>query len=58
MLSHSNIQFVSSSELRRILNISRSTFYRLLDAGLPTIGSGRRRRHSLAAVLHWYDTAA
>jgi excisionase family DNA binding protein len=50
------LQFVSSPELCRILNISRSTFYRLLEAGLPTIGSGRLRRHSLGAVLHWYDT--
>ena len=52
------LQFVSSPELCRTLNISRSTFYRLLDAGLPTIGSGRLRRHSLDAVLHWYDTSS
>jgi len=47
-------QWVTSPELRTILKISRTTFYRMLDAGLPTIGSGRLRRHYWPDVLDWY----
>jgi hypothetical protein len=47
---------VSSPKLRSILGISRTTFYRLLQAGLPCRGTGRLRRHPLLESLDWYGT--
>lgn len=52
----STLTFCTGPELRAMLKISRSTYYRLLDDGLPTIGIGRLRRHLVAAVLAWYDS--
>ena len=54
----STLTFCTGPELRALLKISRSTYYRLLDAGLPTIGVGRLRRHPLRVVLKWYDDGA
>jgi len=54
-------ELYTGPELRTLLKISRSTYYRLLDSGLPTIGSGQLRRHplkaalQLKAVLQWSD---
>jgi len=54
-------EFYTGPELQILLKISRSTYHRLLDSGLPTIGSGRLRRHplkaalQLKAVLQWSD---
>lgn len=56
MIAKVDIQHISSSQLRSLLNISSSTFYRLLEAGLPTIGVGRLRRHNVVAALKWYDS--
>ncbi len=50
----STLSFCTGPELRALLKISRSTYYRLVEAGLPTIGVGRLRRHPVAEVLHWY----
>ena len=46
--AESETRFVGSPELRSILSIGRTTFYRLMAAGLPTIGldkglNGKRR---------------
>lgn len=40
----STLTFCTRPELRALLKISRSTYYRLLDVGLPTIGVGRLRQ--------------
>jgi predicted DNA-binding transcriptional regulator AlpA len=48
-------RFCTGPELRAMLKISRATYYRMLEKGLPTIGSGRLRRHPVEAALRWYD---
>lgn len=47
--------FVTGPELRKLLSLSRTTYSRLLDRGLPCLGSGKLRRHSLEEVIAWYE---
>ena len=49
--------YVKGPRLREILDISASTYWRLLSEGLPTIGEGKLRRHRLDEVVDWYDNA-
>jgi excisionase family DNA binding protein len=45
---------LTAKELMALLRISRSTLYRLADAGMPCIGYGKLRRFDRDAVLQWY----
>lgn len=46
---------MTAQEVREYLKVSRSTLTRLLDAGLPHIGSGRLRRFHKETLLQWYS---
>lgn len=50
-------QYCSGPELRAMLRISRSTYHRLVQQGLPAVGNGRLRRHPVEEALKWYDGA-
>jgi len=49
---------MTAPEIRKFLSVSRSTLIRLLNAGLPSVGSGRLKRFSKQAVLAWYGENA
>lgn len=49
---------LSSQELRDTLRISRSTLYRLKQAGMPCIGGGRLTRYDQETALEWFCTHA
>ncbi len=49
------MQLLTARELRQTLKISRTTLYRLLQKGLPSVGTGRLRRYELDAVLRWMN---
>ena len=48
------MELLTARELMALLKISRATLYRLLEAGLPSIGYGRLRRFDREEVLEWY----
>ena len=50
--------YVKGPRLREILDISTSTYWRLVHQGMPGIGEGRLRRHCLAEVIFWFDNAS
>ncbi len=45
---------MTPTEVRQFLNISRSTYGRLLELGLPHVGWSALRRFDKQAVLAWY----
>ncbi len=45
---------MTPTEVRQFLNISRSTYGRLLDLGLPHVGWSALRRFDKQRVLAWY----
>ncbi len=49
------MQLLTARELRQTLKISRTTLFRLLQKGLPSVGTGRLRRYELDAVLRWMN---
>ena len=49
------ISLLTATELQEYLNISRSTLARLVDAGLPHIGSWRLKRFDKEMLLQWYS---
>jgi len=49
------MQLLTARELRQTLKISRTTLYRLLQKGLPSVGTGRLRRYELDTVLRWMN---
>ncbi len=49
------MQLLTARELRQTLKISRTTLYRLLQKGLPSVGAGRLRRFELDTVLRWMN---
>jgi len=48
------MELLTARELMAFLKISRSTLYRLLEAGMPCISYGRLRRFDREDVLDWY----
>src|SRR5210317_1547207 len=46
--------FLTPSELRDTLRISKSTEHRLLKSGMPSIGGGRLRRYDQEAAVEWF----
>jgi predicted Zn-ribbon and HTH transcriptional regulator len=50
--------FLTPTELRTTLKISRSTEHRLLKNGMPSIGAGRLRRYEEEAAVEWFRTYA
>lgn len=48
------MDYLTVRELMALLKVSRATLYRLLEAGLPSIGTGRLRRFEREAVLRWF----
>ena len=46
-------QYISTNELMRMLSISRSTVYRLIDRGMPYIKVGSVNRFPKDQVLAW-----
>ncbi len=50
------MELLTPRELRHALKISKTTLYRLLQKGLPSIGTGRMRRFEERAVRQWLDT--
>ncbi len=46
-------QYLSTGELMKMLGISRSTVYRLMDRGLPFIKVGAINRFPKDQVLEW-----
>ncbi len=49
------MQLLTARELRHTLKISRTTLFRLLQKGLPSVGAGRLRRFELDTVLRWMN---
>ncbi len=49
------MQLLTARELRQTLKISRTTLFRLLQQGLPSVGAGRLRRFELDTVLRWMN---
>ena len=52
------MNFLTPTELRNTLKISRSTEHRLLKSGMPSIGGGRLRRYDQEAAVEWYGQNA
>ena len=50
--------FLTPTEFRHTLKISRSTEHRLLKNGMPSIGGGRLRRYDPDAAVEWFRTHA
>jgi hypothetical protein len=48
------MNFLTPTELRRTLKISRSTEHRLLKNGMPSIGGGRLRRYEQEEAVAWF----
>ena len=46
--------WLTPTELRSTLNISKSTEHRLLKDGLPCLGAGRLRRYDQEAAVEWF----
>jgi len=46
--------FLTPTELRDTLRISKSTEHRLLKNGMPSIGGGRLRRYDQEAAVEWF----
>ncbi len=49
------MQLLTARELCQTLKISRTTLFRLLQKGLPSVGAGRLRRFELDTVLRWMN---
>ena len=47
--------YLSTNQLMQMLNISRSTVYRLIDRGLPAIKVGAINRFPKDQVLKWFE---
>ena len=47
--------YLSTNQLMQMLNISRSTVYRLMDKGLPAIKVGAVNRFPKDQVLNWLE---
>jgi hypothetical protein len=52
------MNFLTPSELRHTLKISRSTEHRLFNNGMPSIGGGRLRRYDQEAAVEWFRSHA
>ncbi len=52
------MNFLTPTELRSTLKISRSTEHRLLRSGMPSICKGRLRRYDTEASIGWFRTYA
>ncbi len=50
------MELLTPRELRHALKISKTTLYRLLQKGLPSVGTGRLRRFEERAVRQWLET--
>ncbi len=50
--------FLTPTELRHTLKISRSTEHRFLKHGMPSVSSGRLRRYDETAVVEWFRNFA
>lgn len=50
------MNFLTPSELRHTLKISRSTEHRLLKQGMPSLGAGNLRRYDEMAAVEWFRT--
>ena len=50
------MELLTPRELYQALKISKTTLYRLLQRGLPSIGTGRMRRFEDLAVRQWLET--
>ena len=50
--------WLTPTELRDTLRISRSTEHRLLKSGMPSIGAGRLRRYDERATVEWFGAHA
>ncbi len=50
------MELLTPREVRQALKISKTTLYRLLKKGLPSVGSGRLRRFEDRAVRQWLET--
>ncbi len=50
------MELLTPRELRHALKISKTTLYRLLQKGLPSIGTGRLRRFEDRTVRQWLET--
>ena len=48
--------FLTPTELRDTLRISKSTEHRLLKNGMPSIGGGRLRRYDPETAVEWFRT--
>ncbi len=48
-------QYLSTNDLMSMLDISRSTVYRLMDRGLPSIKVGAVNRFPMDQVLAWLE---
>jgi hypothetical protein len=48
------MNFLTPTELRTTLKISRSTEHRLLKNGMPSLGGGRLRRYDPEATVEWF----
>ena len=47
-------ELLTSKEARAFLKVSAATFYRLLRAGMPFLGTGPLRRFHKAALCEWW----
>lgn len=47
-------ELMTLKETLALLKISRATLYRLMEDGLPSIGTGRLRRFERDRVLRWW----
>ena len=48
------MNFLTPTELRDTLRISKSTEHRFLKNGMPSIGGGRLRRYEQEAAVEWF----
>ncbi len=48
-------QYLSTNDLMSMLDISRSTVYRLMDRGMPSIKVGAVNRFPRDQVLAWLE---
>ena len=49
------MEYLTIREAMAVLKVSRATLYRMIEAGLPSLGRGRLRRFSLDTTVNWFE---